>query len=520
MKNIALKYLEKGFSIIPIKKEDKSPFIPSWLEFNDRKPTAEEVSSWWDIYPEANIGIITGRISGISVLDVDWNEKGNTESGLAYHNDLPKTLTARSGSGGLHFYYKYSPKADGIKNLRHRIDIKSSHGYIIAPPSVHASGGKYEWIDRAEMVAFPEDLIIVPEQRRTTIRDVLFGIGEGGRNIAAASLVGICIKNNLTPEDTYAFMTGWNMNCNPSLTESELRTVIQSVYNTAERRTPVIDDEIIHLAEASKLHKQEFDGVFYPLGYKIFDEVLKGGIKVGDLGVITGHSGHGKSLLAQIISRTVLKEKKKVMWFQFELMPDEFWEKFQAMGVTEEDLIYVPKNYQNGSLTWIEKKISEGKKRDINLYFIDLIDFLKPKLEEERKKVSGNLSSYITVICEQLKEICKQQKVAIVLMAHTRKPEQGRVDSEPSAFDVKDSAGIIQHSDWLFTIHRLNKREARATGILNETMGMSQIDSPSQWNDDKEDTMFSKIKMWKNRRTGKRPYLIVEFRDGLLKEVF
>ena len=68
----ALKYLEKGFSVIPI-KPNKKPYI-SWEEFQNRRPTEDEVRQWWTRWPQAMIGIITGSISGVMVIDTDTEE--------------------------------------------------------------------------------------------------------------------------------------------------------------------------------------------------------------------------------------------------------------------------------------------------------------------------------------------------------------------------------------------------------------------------------------------------------------
>ena len=75
------------------------------------------IRDWWDEYPEANIGIATRKVSGVIVLDVDPRH-GGTESLQQFEKEngqLPEGPAVRTGGGGLHFYFKYSPDVSGNK---------------------------------------------------------------------------------------------------------------------------------------------------------------------------------------------------------------------------------------------------------------------------------------------------------------------------------------------------------------------------------------------------------------------
>ena len=136
----ALQYREKGFSVIPCGK-DKTPLI-KWLPHQEKRATEEEIRQWWAKWPNANIGIITGKISGITVLDFDSQE--GVENFLAnFKGVTPCVDTPR----GMHAYFAYE---DGIRNTvkvnGFDIDVRSDGGYVIAPPSVNAEGKQYKWI--------------------------------------------------------------------------------------------------------------------------------------------------------------------------------------------------------------------------------------------------------------------------------------------------------------------------------------------------------------------------------------
>ncbi len=66
----ALAHATIGFSVIPVRGEDKKPFL-SWEEYQKRRATPDEIKAWWAKHPKAMIGIICGEISGIFVIDCD-----------------------------------------------------------------------------------------------------------------------------------------------------------------------------------------------------------------------------------------------------------------------------------------------------------------------------------------------------------------------------------------------------------------------------------------------------------------
>jgi len=139
----ALAYSEKGFSVIPI-RPDKQPFI-QWKEFQKRRATKEEIKKWVSQWPGAMIGIVTGEISGVFVVDCDSQEAYEKIQAM-----LPECfLTAIVKTPrGYHIYLLY-PADRQIGNatgIMPGVDVRGEGGYIIAPPSVNAEGKVYEWL--------------------------------------------------------------------------------------------------------------------------------------------------------------------------------------------------------------------------------------------------------------------------------------------------------------------------------------------------------------------------------------
>lgn len=111
--------------------------------FKDATTDEATVKRWWKEWPNANIGIATGR-SGLAVLDIDPRNDGDQSLAdlLARHGELPDGPIALTGGGGQHYYLQGELKS---RVLAPGVDLKSAGGYVVAPPSVHESGRSYSW---------------------------------------------------------------------------------------------------------------------------------------------------------------------------------------------------------------------------------------------------------------------------------------------------------------------------------------------------------------------------------------
>jgi Bifunctional DNA primase/polymerase, N-terminal len=115
---------------------------PSWKRFTQEHADLALVRRWFTEKPYANVGIVTGQISEVLVLDAD-GEAGVT--GLE-RRGYPTTWTARSGSGGLHLYFRHPGYRVGNRKVARIGDLRGDGGLIVAPPSLHISGERYEWL--------------------------------------------------------------------------------------------------------------------------------------------------------------------------------------------------------------------------------------------------------------------------------------------------------------------------------------------------------------------------------------
>lgn len=126
----------------------------------------KEVRRWWDRWPHANVGIKTGGESGLVVVDVDPGHGGAeslhrlVEARGRFFDD---TRTVRTGGGGWHFYFRHPGELvrnDTGRRLGPGIDVRGDGGYVLAPPSVHRTGNRYELSEpRREVAAMPDWLV-------------------------------------------------------------------------------------------------------------------------------------------------------------------------------------------------------------------------------------------------------------------------------------------------------------------------------------------------------------------------
>jgi hypothetical protein len=233
----ALEYLAQGWSVIPLAPKNKICILNTWKPYQYARATEEEIRSWWAINPEANIGIITGAISGIFALDVDGQEGLESLKGKA----LPPTPVTKTGKGN-HYIFKL-PKGFEIKNSARKIgpglDIRGEGGYIVAPPSIHASGTKYEWLIQDYPAEAPEWLLNAIKEERPTesaaksqdwIIQALRGIPKGQRDDTFTSLVGHWTNAGLSIEEQTEFLHMVNARCNPPETEKDFEALVKRIY--------------------------------------------------------------------------------------------------------------------------------------------------------------------------------------------------------------------------------------------------------------------------------------------------
>lgn len=261
----ALAYAAAGLAVLPLHTPDaegacscrracgrdtgKHPRTAHGL--SDATTDPDRIASWWELWPDANIGVRTGADSGLVVLDIDAGSGGEASIAAleAEHDALPDTWAVETGGGGLHLWYRHPggriPNSAGA--LGPGLDIRGDGGYVVAPPSRHRSGTAYRWgegwsPERVPCGEVPAWLIakFVTPVRAITPSHPHDGapIPSGSRNPTLASLAGTMRRVGMTEAAILAALVAENAaRCTPPLDAAEVAKIARSIatYPAAPR---------------------------------------------------------------------------------------------------------------------------------------------------------------------------------------------------------------------------------------------------------------------------------------------
>lgn len=250
----AIEYATKyNWAVFPCSPKSKKPLTPHGCK--DAKKSVGAIKAWWKKWPDASVGIATGSVSNLIVIDEDLDE----DKGLNGYEEvseweringaLPATVQCITGRGGYHLYYQYDG-AD-IKNragILDGVDVRGEGGYVIAPPSMHPNGTEYQWEDA------PDEIPITPLD--STVRRFLFEdtkrpetaeefklpdrIQSGERNDTLFRLACSMQSQGLPDAAIMAALEQTNQNaCDVPLDDDELEIIINSAlrYQKGELKT-------------------------------------------------------------------------------------------------------------------------------------------------------------------------------------------------------------------------------------------------------------------------------------------
>lgn len=258
MLEYALEYAGRGWPVFPL----HTPKTDGGCSCDDRKcshigkhprtttgfkeatTAPEQIREWWNLWPDANIGIATGH--GLLVVDFDIDhEKGKYgDETLTLlqeeHEELPDTVMALSGGGGLHYYFHCT--ADDLtinQEVLPGMDFRGNGGYVAAPPSLHASGRRYEWeaahdpedMELAELPVWLYDILKAGKGGKKNKRfEAPETITEGGRNGTMFRMASSLRAKGLSEAAIIAAVWEENqLRCKPPLSRREIETICGSV---------------------------------------------------------------------------------------------------------------------------------------------------------------------------------------------------------------------------------------------------------------------------------------------------
>jgi len=236
----ALYYRACGFSPLPINQANKKP-PKDFLWGHLQKTPADEatIREWYARWPMAGVGIVTGAVSNLWVVDIDSADGYAQLAPLG----LPSTPTVKTCKGE-HRYYTRPHELRNTAKAVPGLDTRGDGGYVVAPPTIHPDGVPYTWeVGPWEVDApLPPPALVAlftePQRAAGTVppagdTDDVYasmletGSPKGQRNQDMVKLVGHYIARGLGKREIAILLRPWVARCSPPFPEAQLDVVIE-----------------------------------------------------------------------------------------------------------------------------------------------------------------------------------------------------------------------------------------------------------------------------------------------------
>ena len=255
MYDAAIEYAKKGFAVFPLKYRDKVPLTRNGCK--DATTDVAQIKAWWQKYPNANIGLATGSVSqNVFVIDLDIDEDcgidgyHSLEDWQREHGDFPETWTAITGRGGYHLYYRGNGKIKNRAGIIDGVDIRGNGGYVVAPPSIHKNGRRYEWeyspdeFELAKADNNVEYFLNHDDQKQGAAFTMPNIVAAGQRNQMLFRFACMMQAKGASDQSVFAATMAENeSSCSPPLTEQEVRIIVSSATKYDKGKPIHIDSE-------------------------------------------------------------------------------------------------------------------------------------------------------------------------------------------------------------------------------------------------------------------------------------
>lgn len=248
-----------------------------------------------------------------------------------------------------------------------------------------------------------------------------------------------------------------------------------------------IGDYVVPISEAIDPNRKKGDS--FSTGIEFLDDAMekhgKRGFKDGDLMVVSGKSGHGKTTFCLNLIKNMMDRGVLPIIFSYEVIIDNVYDALRDMGVEECPPIFTPKKNVTGDIEWVKEKIRESDQKFMTkVVLIDHLDFLTAK----GIKSDDHRRNEIQNIISDLKQFAIDEKKVIILISHIIKTRDTKLANE----DIADSRAAVNIPDYIMFIGR----EINSEGVAIGSTGIA--------------------KLTKNRFTGKHTMIKFEIFKGLI----
>lgn len=465
----AIKYASLGFSVIPlgpITKDSEGKKIigypkGGWKEYQERIATREEIEDW----NCKNLGIVTGSISNLLVLDLD-SYKPNFDKSLVESFRLPITPVQQTASGGRQYFFKLPPgliiKNDVcIGSKDSGVDIRGEGGMVIVPPS-KTPYGDYSWsinIGDEPIADVPPVLLeLLTNESAGQIKSKsrlpdLVGLNEGGgRNNAIASFSGKLLATTARDkwdEEVWPTVLAVNATYKPPLGITELQSVYESIKNrelTKRQSQGISSSAEVKIPYVSAITHAELISKDFPPARYTIDPFFE----QGTMNMVSAPPNTWKSWLLFLFARHIaegtpvfnefMTEKAKVIIVNEEDSARLVQDRLRLLDVTEAKLPIYYRIAQGSKLTveFVEELIAEAKDKEVGVIMFDSLRAVH--------EADENDSTAMQSVMDLLKKVARANITVIFTHHHRKKGMFSKNDdSESSRGSSAINAAISGH---------------------------------------------------------------------------
>ena len=450
-----------GFSVIPLyphnkgglKEQGKKPMIP-WEPYQTRPPTDDELVKWHKQFQgKYNLGIVTGPISGFDVLDFD------TEQAKQMLKELPKSPTSKTGKPhGYHWLCKHNPALRNRVKIKSGFDVRAEGGFIVAPPSIHKNGKRYQWIKGREpwkigFAEIPNKILQEIKEARKPVDESPEGFKHHERDVSFFHLARkLWQRGNQQWQIEAILKEKWERTEQPYRDQFTWEEVLKKIEQAKkyvnlseeeeEKRFKLLSfDELVKEAQ-----KQDAEhGNIIKIGFPSLDKHQT--FAPGRLMLIAGETSMGKTALGfQVLTSMALRFPVGLV--SIEMSERDIMERYGALQMSEKQTGIIRRNLISVfppacSLSDLEGVFREMKERYPQLKVI-LVDYLQ--LMRERNTI--NRHEEVSLHVRGMKSLAKELDLGVIAVCQlSRRVSQRSPNARPALPDLKESGDLEYTAD-------------------------------------------------------------------------